>query len=77
MVQTTGHHCCHAARQLQHVAAFNVKTLYPCPKLLKTIKSEKTKMEMLEMILSQKEIMAERQVWVKMQIKSRPFITII
>lgn len=42
VVQTTGHHCCHAARQLQHVAVFNVKTLYPCPKLLKTIKSEKT-----------------------------------
>lgn len=42
VVQTSGHHCCHAARQLQHVAVFNVKTLYPCPKLLKTIKSEKT-----------------------------------
>lgn len=42
VVQTTGHHCCHAARQLQRVAVFNVKILYPCPKLLKTIKSGKT-----------------------------------
>lgn len=42
-----------------------------------TVRKNHTKMEMLEIILSQKEIMAERQVWVKMQIKSRPFISII